>query len=245
VEGELHVPVAVLGTAHAGDARVARQAARLGDEPPGMAGSDREAGAPDRARRAGGDARRGTAGAAVAGRRHGRQRAIENDERTVGPPGTEARVNLQPERPRSAQACCAPEALERNEGTCVERESHGVGNRDRLECRANRVGDDPRGVAIEGVGRAVGRLGLALEQIEERRTAGADDQRARRAGQEIGKAERRRRRLEGLPRERQQDVQAERTERARQRRERVGERSGGGGAGRVAGRSLAGREALL
>ena len=81
---------------------------------------------------------------------------------------------------------------------------------------------DPRGVAIERVGRAVGCLGLALEEIEERRAARAHDHRARRTGQQVFEAQRRGGRGEGLGREWQQDVEAERAERARQRGERVG-----------------------
>jgi hypothetical protein len=78
----------------------------------------------------------------------------------------------------------------------IEREPDGVGNAGRLERGPGCTPDDARGVAIERVGGTVGRLGPALEEIEERWAAGADDQGARRAGQEVGQAQRRGRPVE-------------------------------------------------
>jgi hypothetical protein len=197
VERELLVAVAVLRAANAGEARVARQAARLGDEAPRVAGDDVEAAAPDRAGWASGDAGRRTSGATVAGRRRGWQRAIEHQERPVGPPGAEAGVNLQPERPGSAQARRATDPLEGNQRLGVEGEGDRVGDGQRRERCAGRARDDARGVAIERVGRTVGRLGLAFEQVEERRAARPDDQRGGRARQELRKEQRRGRLVEG------------------------------------------------
>ncbi len=158
MEGELRVAVAMLRAAHAGDARGARQVAGFGDEAPRVASGDLEARAGDGARRAGVDAGGVASGATVAGRRRGWQRAIEHDEGPVGPPGSEARMNLEPQRPRSPQPRGAPDALKGNERPGVEREPDGVPDGQRRERRVRRVGDDAGRVAIERVGRAVRRL---------------------------------------------------------------------------------------
>jgi hypothetical protein len=94
VEGELGIAVAMLGTAHAGDAGDTRQVARLGDQAAGVAGRNPEAGARDGARRTGGDTGGVAPGATVAGGRHRRQRAVDEHERAIGPPGAGGRMNL-------------------------------------------------------------------------------------------------------------------------------------------------------
>jgi len=150
-------------------------------------------------------------------------------------------VNLQPARPGPPQASRAPEALKRDQRLGVKGERDRVRDGPELERRAGRFPDDARGVAIERVGRAVGRLGAALEEIEERRAARADEQRAGRAGQELGQAQGGGCPIEELGRERQEEVEAERADRARQ----LGERAGGRPTGTVSGPWLAGRQGLL
>jgi hypothetical protein len=82
----------------------------------------------------------------------------------------------------------------------IEREADRVRDRQRRERGVRRAGDDPGGVAIERVGRAVRRLRCRLEEIEEGRAARPDDQRAAGPGQQLIEAQRRRRPVErGAP----------------------------------------------
>ena len=194
---QLLVSVAVLGAAHAGDSRHARQPARLRDEPARLTGDDVESPARHGARRASGDARSVAPRASVAGRRRRRQRPIEDDQRAVGPPGPERGVNLQPERPRPAETGGATEPLKRDERPHAEGKVHDVGDAARLE----RVARGARRPPARCTGRADSGapstgLGPAIEAIEERRSARADDQRAGSAGQQLIEGERPRRDVE-------------------------------------------------
>ena len=102
-------------------------------------------------------------GAAAGG--SGRSRTMQ---RAVGPPGSERGMNLQPQRPRSAQTGGATEPLKRDQRPATEGEVHGMRSAARLERVARGPGDHPLGVAVERVGRAVSGLGRALER--DRRT---------------------------------------------------------------------------
>ena len=218
---QLLVSVAVLGAAHAGDSRHARQPARLRDEPARLTGDDVESPARHGARGASGDARSVAPRASVAGRRHRRQRPIEDDQRAVGPPGPERGVNLQPERPRPAETGRATEPLKRNQGPQAEGKVHGMGRSGRSERVARGAGDHPLGVPVERIGRVVDGLGRAVEAIEERRSARADDQRAGSAGQQLIEGERRRGDVERRGRQREKDVQTQLSQRTRERREQI------------------------
>lgn len=218
---QLLVAVAVLGAAHAGDSRGARQPAWFRDEPARVTRHDVESPACHGARRAGGDARSITPRASVAGRRRRRQRPLEDDQRAVGPPGAERGVNLQPERPRSPQTRCPPKALKRDERTRAERKVGGVGDAQRVERVACGAPDHPFGVAIERMRRAVGGLRLSVEPVEERRPTRADDQGARRGRQQVIERQRPRRAVERRPRQRKKDVETQRAQRTRQRRQQT------------------------
>jgi hypothetical protein len=221
VKRQLLVSVAVLGTAHAGDSRHARLPARLRDETPGLTGDDVESPARHGARRAGSDAGSVAPRASVAGRRRRRQRPSEDDQRAVGPPGTERGVNLQTERPRPPETGGAPEALKRDEWPRAEREVHDVGDVVRAERVARGAGDHPLGVPVERIRRAVAGLGSPVEAIEEGRSARARDQCAGRAGQQLIERERPRRDVERRARQRKKDVEAELAQRARERRQQI------------------------
>jgi hypothetical protein len=134
-------------------------------------------------------------------------------------------MNLEPQRPRSPQPRGAPDALKRDERPGVKRETDRMRDAERFERRSSDLRDDPGRVAIERVGRAVRRLRCRVEEIEVGRAARPDDQRAAGPGQELIEAQRRRRRVEGRGRKRQENVQAERAQRRRQRRERLGRRN--------------------
>ena len=164
----------MLGAAHAGDARRARQAARLGGQATRVTGGDGEAGARDRVRR---DRRRRRARRSRRSRRRWAaargQLAIDDDERAVRPPRPEHRVNLQPERPGPAQPGRAPEALERNQRLgAVEREVDRVRDAERRERRGGRsaVGDALR-EPVERVRRAVAGLRAASARTDRRTPA--------------------------------------------------------------------------
>ena len=218
---QLLVSVAVFGPAHAGDSRHARLPARRRDQTARVTGRDVESPAGHGPPRASGDARGLAPRASVAGWRHGRQRPLEDDERPVGPPGAERGVNLQPQRSRSPQTRRTPEALKRDERPGAERKVSDVRNAQRIERLASGARDHPFGVTVERIGRAVHRLRLSIEAIEEGGTSRADDQCAGRGGQQIGEDERPGRRAERRGRQRKKDVQAEQTQRARQRRQQI------------------------
>jgi len=221
VKRQLLVPVAVFGAAHAADSRHARLPAGLRDQTARVTGHDVESPAGHGAPRASGDARGIAPCASVAGWRHGRQRPLEDDQRAVGPPGAKRGVNLQPERSRSPQPRRAPQALKRDERPRAERKVSDVPNAERIERLPHGARDHPFGVAVERIGGAVGRLQLTIEAIEEGGPARADEQRTSRGGQQLGEDERPGRRLERRGRERKKDVQAESTQRARQRRQQL------------------------
>ena len=72
------------------------------------------------------------------------------------------------------------------------------------------------------VGRSVQRLGLPREAIEERRSTGADDQRAGRPGKKVLGGTGAGGFIEAGGQKRQQNVEAERAQRGLERPERVG-----------------------
>lgn len=134
-------------------------------------------------------------------------------------------MNLQAQRSRSTQPRRAAEALERDERPGAEGEVHRVPRAEGLERVARRAGDHARGVAIERIRPAVGRLRLPVEAIEKCRSARADDQRAGCGGQQLIESQGRRRPVERGPPEREQDVEPQRPQPRRQRLERTAGRS--------------------
>ena len=130
-------------------------------------------------------------------------------------------MNLQSERPRPAETGRATEPLKRDQWPQAEGKVHDLGGSTRLERAARGAGDDPLGVPVERIGRTVGGLGLALEAIEERRATRADNQRAGSAGQQLIEGERRRGAVERRGRQREEDVQAQRSQRTLERREQI------------------------
>jgi hypothetical protein len=130
-------------------------------------------------------------------------------------------MNLQPERSRSPQTRRASEALKRDERPCAERKVGDVRNAQRIERLPRGARDHPFGVTVERIGRAVHRLRLSIEAIEEAGPARADNQRTGRGGQQIGEDQRPGRRIERRCRQRKKDVQAEPAQRARQRRQQL------------------------
>ena len=218
---QLLVSVAVFGAAHTGDSRRARQPARLGDEPARLAGDDVESPARHGARRASGDARSVAPRASVAGRRRRRQRPIEDEERTVGPPGPEGGVNLQPERPWSPETSRATEPLKRDQRPHAEGEVNDMVGSALRECVARGAPDHPFGVPVERIGRLVDGLGRTVEAIEERRSTRTYDQRAGSAGQQLCENERRPGDVERRGGQWQKDVQPQRGQRWRERRQQI------------------------
>jgi hypothetical protein len=130
-------------------------------------------------------------------------------------------VNLQPERSWSPQTRSPPEALKRDERPHAERKVGDVRDAQGIERLPRGARDRPFGVTVERMGRAVHRLRLAIEAIEEGGPARADDQRAGRAGQQIGEDQRPGGRIERRGRQRKKDVQTECAQRTRQCRQQL------------------------
>jgi hypothetical protein len=130
-------------------------------------------------------------------------------------------VNLQPERSGSPQTRRPPEALKRDERPSAERKVSDVRNAQRIQRPPRGARHHPFGVTVERIGRAVQRLRLSIEAIEEGAPARADDQRTGRAGQQIHEDERLGRRIERRARQRKKDVQPEQTQRAPESRQQL------------------------
>ena len=172
----------MFGAAHAGDARGTRQPTRLVRQPPRVARGHDEARDGDRPRRTRGDTGRVAAGAAVAGRGRGRQLAIDDHQRAIRPPRAEHGVNLQAERPGTAETSCATEPLKRNQRRrCGEREIRRVRDRQRRQRAGDRGVDDARGEAIERVRRAVASPRAPRARSDRKMSVRPSRRRARRA----------------------------------------------------------------
>jgi len=130
-------------------------------------------------------------------------------------------MDLQPERPRSAQAGGATESLKGNQRPHAERKVHGMGGTKRLERGAHRPNDHPLRVPVERVGRFITGLRALFEAIEERRSARADDERSLRAWQQLVEDERRRSDVERRARQREKDIEAQLTQLTRERRQQI------------------------
>jgi len=226
VKRQLLVAVAVLRAPHAGDSGRARQPARLRDQAARLTGDDLESPAPHGGGRTGGHARSVTPRAAVAGRRRRRERPSDDDQRAVGPPGAERGMNLQPERPRSAEAGGATEPLKRDQWPYAEGEVHGMGGVAGLERGARGPRDRPLRVAVERVGRRLSGLRAFFKAIEERRSPRADDERSLGARQQLVEGERPRGDVERLTRQGEKDVEAQLAQLTRERRQQIVGRTG-------------------
>jgi hypothetical protein len=174
--------------AHAGDARRARQATSVDRQPPGVTGGDDEAVAGHRTGGAGRHTGCGAARAAVSARGAVIERAGaagDDEQRPIRPPRSELRMNLQPQRPRPAQARRPTEPLERDQRRLPgERVVQGVSDPARGQRAGGERRDDARRETIERMGRTVRGLGRALEPLEERAPARADDHGGRCARQQ-------------------------------------------------------------
>jgi hypothetical protein len=96
-----------------------------------------------------------------------------------------------------------------------------MGSAERLEPIARGAGDHPLGVPVERVGSAVCRLGAGIKPIEERRSARTGDERAGRARQQLVQRQRPRSDVECRGRQGKKNVEAQLTERTRQRRQQI------------------------